>query len=126
MLKQGPPQYGAGCGDFRIDLLNQILDDHPVFRHGIAQLIGRVPDVKICAEADNAGAALDAMRRSKPDVALVDVSMPGTNGIDLLKMMLTEQPRLIVLMISMHDESIYALRALRAGAKGYLMKTQAA
>jgi DNA-binding NarL/FixJ family response regulator len=103
-----------------------IVDDHPVFRHGIAQLIGRVPDVTICGEADNAKSALDAMRRSNPDVALVDVSLPGTNGIELLKMMLTERPQLIVLMVSMHDESIYALRALRAGAKGYLMKTQAA
>src|SRR5258707_12246394 len=82
-----------------------IVDDHPVFRHGIAQLIGRVPDVTICGEADNARAALDAMRRSNPDVALVDVSLPGTNGIELLKMMLTEHPRLIWLMDSMHDES---------------------
>jgi len=65
------------------------------------------------------------MRRLKPDVALVDVSMPGTNGIELIKLMLAEEPRLIVLVVSMHDESLYALRALRAGAKGYVMKQQA-
>ncbi len=69
--------------------------------------------------------ALDAMRRLKPDVALVDVSMPGTNGIELIKLMLAEQPHLMVLVVSMHDESLYALRALRAGAKGYVMKQQA-
>ncbi len=102
-----------------------IVDDHPVFRHGIRQLIGQLPEVTICAEAENAPLALDAMRRLKPDVALIDVSMPGTNGIELIKLMLAEEPRLIVLVVSMHDESLYALRALRAGAKGYVMKQQA-
>jgi DNA-binding NarL/FixJ family response regulator len=65
------------------------------------------------------------MRQSKPDVALIDVSMPGTNGIELIKLMLAEEPQLIILVVSMHDESLYALRALRAGAKGYVMKQQA-
>jgi DNA-binding NarL/FixJ family response regulator len=102
-----------------------IVDDHPVFRHGITQLIGKLPDVAICGEAENAQTALEAMRRLKPDVALIDVSMPGTNGIELIKLMLAEQPRLLILIVSMHDESLYALRALRAGAKGYVMKQQA-
>ncbi len=102
-----------------------VVDDHPVFRHGMRQLIGQLPEVTICAEAENAQLALEAMRRAKPDVALLDVSMPGTNGIELIKLMLAEEPHLIILVISMHDESLYALRALRAGAKGYVMKHQA-
>ncbi len=102
-----------------------IVDDHPVFRHGISQLIGQLPEFTICGEADNAPTALTAMRRLKPGVAMIDVSMPGTNGIELIKLMLAEEPRLIILVVSMHDESLYALRALRAGAKGYVMKQQA-
>ncbi len=102
-----------------------IVDDHPVFRHGISQLIGKLPEVTICGEADNAQTALQAMRLLQPQIALIDISMPGTNGIELIKLMLAEQPRLIILTLSMHDESLYALRALRAGAKGYVMKHQA-
>lgn len=102
-----------------------IIDDHPVFRHGISQLIGRLPEIEICGEAEDAQHGLEAMRQLKPDVALIDISMPGTNGIELIKFMLAEEPRLIILVVSMHDESLYALRALRAGAKGYVMKQQA-
>ena len=80
----------------------------------------------VCAEADNAQAALDAMRRHRPDMALLDVSLPGTNGIELTKQMLAELPALLVLVLSIHDESLYALRALRAGARGYVMKQQSA
>ncbi len=102
-----------------------IVDDHPVFRHGVIQLISKLPEVTICGEAENAQTALQAMRKLKPEMALIDVSMPGTNGIELIKLMLAEEPRLIILIVSMHDESLYALRALRAGAKGYVMKQQA-
>jgi DNA-binding NarL/FixJ family response regulator len=102
-----------------------IVDDHPVFRHGIIQLLGKLEDVTVCGEADNSLGALEAMRLHKPDVVLLDVCMPGTNGIELIKLMLAEQPRLIILVLSMHDESLYALRALRAGAKGYAMKQEA-
>jgi DNA-binding NarL/FixJ family response regulator len=102
-----------------------IVDDHPIFRHGVSQLLGNVDGITICGEADNARMALDAMRRLHPDVALVDISMPGTNGIELIKLMLAEQPKLLILVVSMHDESLYALRSLRAGAKGYVMKQQA-
>ena len=100
------------------------MDDHPVFRQGIARLIGKLPEVTICGEAENAQAAIAATRTLKPDVVLLDVSLPGTNGIELIKVMLAEQPRLIILMLSMHEESLYALRALRAGAKGYVMKDE--
>jgi DNA-binding NarL/FixJ family response regulator len=102
-----------------------IVDDHPVFRRGIAALISEQKDLSVCGEADSAAHALEAMRRLKPDIALLDISMPGTNGIELIKLMMAEQPKLSILMLSMHDESLYALRALRAGAKGYVMKAEA-
>jgi DNA-binding NarL/FixJ family response regulator len=101
-----------------------VVDDHPVFRHGICQYLSQFSEVVVCGEASNAQQALEAMRLHKPEVALLDVSMPGTNGIEVVKDMLAEQPALSILIISMHDESLYALRALRAGAKGYVMKQQ--
>ena len=79
----------------------------------------------VCGEAETALQALEAMRLMEPDVALLDISMPGTNGIELIKAMLAERPKLPILVLSVHDESLYALRALRAGAKGYLMKADA-
>ena len=99
-----------------------VVDDHPIFRHGVSQLLGTMPEVEICGHAENALTALEAVRRLKPELALIDVSMPGINGIELLKLLLSEHPKLNVLIFSMHDESLYALRALRAGAKGYVMK----
>ncbi|HSH92601.1 MAG TPA: response regulator transcription factor, partial [Roseimicrobium sp.] len=89
------------------------------------QLLAQLPGLTICGEAENAPHGLEAMRRSKPDIVLVDISMPGSNGIELIKLMLAEEPRLKVLVVTMHDESVYALRSLRAGAKGYVMKQQA-
>jgi DNA-binding NarL/FixJ family response regulator len=102
-----------------------IVDDHPVFRHGITAMINAEPDLFVCGEAGSAPTALDAMRRLQPDVALVDISLPGTNGIELLKSMRAEFPKMPMLVVSMHDESLYALRALRAGALGYVMKAEA-
>lgn len=102
-----------------------IVDDHPIFRKGLSAVIHEQPDLNVCGEADNAKNALDAMRKFHPDIALVDISLPGANGIELTKMMLAENPRLIVLILSMHDESLYAMRALRAGASGYVMKAEA-
>ena len=78
----------------------------------------------VCGEAENAKTALDAMRRLKPDIAILDISLPGTNGIELLKQMRAEHPRLAFLTLSMHDETYFALRALRAGARGYVMKSE--
>lgn len=88
-------------------------------------LLSEQKDFIICGEAENASQALTQMRELKPDVVLVDISMPGMNGIELIKMMLAEEPKLPILILSMHDESLYALRALRAGAKGYVMKAEA-
>jgi DNA-binding NarL/FixJ family response regulator len=102
-----------------------VVDDHPVLRRGMATLISQQDDFHVCAEADNAQAALEAMRHHHPDVALVDITLPGTDGLELIKLMLAEQPKLRILVVSMHDESLYALRSLRAGAKGYLMKSEA-
>jgi DNA-binding NarL/FixJ family response regulator len=102
-----------------------IIDDHPVFRHGISAMINAEPDLVVCGEAGSAPTALDAMRRLDPHIALVDISLPGTNGIELLKAIKAESPKLPMLVVSMHDESLYALRALRAGALGYVMKAEA-
>lgn len=101
-----------------------IVDDHPLYRHGLSRLLIDSGDFSICGEADNAQHALESMRQLRPDGVIVDISLPGTNGIELIKLMLAEQPRLPVLVVSMHDESLYALRALRAGAKGYVMKEE--
>lgn len=118
-----PPESAAPEGDRKCIL---IVDDHPIFRHGIAALIGAERDFKICGEAANAEAALTAMREFKPDVALLDLSLNGSDGIELIKLMKAEHPGMPVLILSMHDESLYALRALRAGAQGYVMKSEAA
>ena len=102
-----------------------IIDDHPVLRRGMAHLISNEPDFEICGEADHAQSGLQAMRETSPHIALVDITLPGTDGLELIKLMLAEQPKLRILVVSMHDESLYALRSLRAGAKGYLMKAEA-
>lgn len=102
-----------------------VVDDDPGFRSEIRQLLTGLPEVTVCGEATDAPAALDLMRRGQPDMAILDVFLPGSNGIELIKLMLAERPRLAILMLSTHDESLYALRALRAGAKGYVMKQRA-
>lgn len=102
-----------------------IVDDHPVFRHGVCAMINAESDLEVCGEAGTAPTALDAMRTLKPDVVIIDISLPGSNGIELLKAMKAESPKLPMLVVSMHDESLYALRALRAGALGYVMKGEA-
>lgn len=101
-----------------------LVDDHPVFRHGISQFLSSFDDLVVCGEAADSKSALDAVRRLLPEVVLLDVCLPGINGIELTKLILAEQPKLLILVLSMHDDSLYALRALRAGAKGYLMKEQ--
>lgn len=100
-----------------------IIDDHPVLRHGLEQIINAEPDMMVCAQAGDAGSALEALRQCKPDLALVDITLTGMNGIELIKYMKTEDERLPVIVLSMHDESLYAMRSLRAGASGYVMKS---
>jgi DNA-binding NarL/FixJ family response regulator len=101
-----------------------IVDDHPMMRTGLAQLIDSEGDLKVCAEADNAGQAINAVSKQKFDLALVDISLPDKNGLELIKDLRTLNPDLPILVVSMHDEMIYAERVLRAGARGYIMKQE--
>jgi DNA-binding NarL/FixJ family response regulator len=101
-----------------------IVDDHPVVRQGIKHLLEQEPDLRICAEAESAGEALQAVQKHKPDLVLVDISLKGTDGIELTKWIRAQDERLPILVLSMHDENLYAERALRAGAYGYLMKAE--
>lgn len=103
-----------------------IVDDHPLFRKGLEQLIHSYEDAfHICGEASDAAEGMTVIRQLKPDLAIVDLSLPGANGIELIKNVRAEFPKLPLLILSMHDESLYALRALRAGAQGYVMKQEA-
>src|SRR6266436_1247695 len=102
-----------------------IVDDHPLFRKGLEQLINSHDGFAVCGEAENAAAAMGIIRRIVPDLVIVDLSLPGANGIELIKNIRAEFPKLPLLVLSMHDESLYAVRALRAGAQGYVMKHEA-
>jgi DNA-binding NarL/FixJ family response regulator len=103
-----------------------IVDDHPLFRKGLEQLINNSDGgFTVCGEAATAAEAITVIRQLKPDLAIVDLSLPGANGIELVKNIRAEFSKLPVLIVSMHDESLYALRALRAGAQGYVMKQEA-
>jgi DNA-binding NarL/FixJ family response regulator len=102
-----------------------VVDDHPIVRQGLALMINREADLTVCAEADSAQAAVQAIVTAKPDILVVDISLNGPDGLDLLKDVRTRFPNIPVLILSMHDESIYAERALRAGAQGYIMKQEA-
>jgi DNA-binding NarL/FixJ family response regulator len=101
-----------------------IVDDHPVFREGVVRIIDQQKDMAVCAEAENAVQALKQMRSLKPDLVLVDISLDGMNGLDLTKSLREQFPAVSILMLSMHKELLYAERALRAGANGYIMKRE--
>jgi DNA-binding NarL/FixJ family response regulator len=102
-----------------------IVDDHPLFRKGLEQLIHSDGTFAVCGEAGSAAEAMDVIRKLDPDLVIVDLSLPGANGIELIKNIRAEFQKLPILVLSMHDESLYALRALRAGAEGYVMKHEA-
>jgi DNA-binding NarL/FixJ family response regulator len=102
-----------------------VVDDHPIVREGLALLINRESDLVVCGEAEEAMGALHVLSSAHPDVLIVDISLNGPDGLDLLKSIRTTHPSLPVLILSMHDESLYAERALRAGANGYIMKQEA-
>jgi DNA-binding NarL/FixJ family response regulator len=102
-----------------------VVDDHPIVRQGLALLINREPDMVVCGEAEEASGAMHVLSSARPDVLIVDISLNGPDGLDLLKTIRSTHPTLPVLILSMHDESIYAERALRAGANGYIMKQEA-
>jgi DNA-binding NarL/FixJ family response regulator len=103
-----------------------VLDDHPVFRQGLGALIRSDERYEVFAEVGTPEEALRALERGVPDIALVDISLVGHNGLDLVKTFKAAHPEMLVLIISMHDEVVYAERALKAGARGYVMKQEAA
>ncbi|MEO8027929.1 MAG: response regulator transcription factor [Bryobacteraceae bacterium] len=102
-----------------------IVDDHPIVRQGLALLINREADLAVCGDAEEAVGALQAVESQRPDIVLVDISLNGPDGLDLLKSIRAKHLRLPVLILSMLDETLYAERALRAGASGYIMKQEA-
>lgn len=102
-----------------------LVDDHPIVRQGLALLIDREPDLAVCGEADGAHSAFHAITTLRPDMVVLDISLNGPDGLDILKEIRIRTASLPVLILSMHDESIYAERAMRAGANGYIMKQEA-
>jgi DNA-binding NarL/FixJ family response regulator len=103
-----------------------LVDDHLIVRDGLAQFINCEQDLVVCGQADNARQAFEMIPALKPDLAIVDISLHGMSGMELIKNIKSMYSQLLVLVLSMHDESLYAERALRAGAKGYITKQKAA
>src|SRR4051794_26340473 len=103
-----------------------LVDDHPLFLEGLSQMIDRNASLSVCGEASDAPSAMKAIAELKPDLVIVDITLGHTNGLDLIKTLKAKYEDLPVLVISMHDESLYAERALRAGAQGYIMKSEPA
>jgi DNA-binding NarL/FixJ family response regulator len=102
-----------------------LVDDHPMVREWLGALINQQADLQVCGEADNAPKALQLVGQVHPNVAMVDISMEGGSGIELIKNIKAGYPEVMVIVLSMHDEGLYAERALRAGARGYIMKREA-
>ena len=102
-----------------------LVDDHPIVRQGLALLIDREADLSVCGEAEGAHSAFHAIETLRPDIVVLDISLNGPDGLDVLKEIRMKTASLPVLILSMHDESIYAERAMRAGANGYIMKQEA-
>jgi DNA-binding NarL/FixJ family response regulator len=121
MLADAPARETLGTAKRTILLV----DDHPIVRQGLALLINREPDLAVCGDAEEASSALTRIEELKPDLIVVDISLNGPDGLDLLKNIRSRDSSLPVLILSMLDESLYAERALRAGANGYIMKQEA-
>ena len=102
-----------------------VVDDHPIVRRGLTQLIDGENDMMACGQGEDVFQSFDDIRNAKPDLVLLDVSLRNSDGLELLKRLKAWNRGLVVLMLSMHDESLYAERALRAGANGYVMKQEA-
>jgi DNA-binding NarL/FixJ family response regulator len=101
-----------------------IVDDHPMLRYGLAQLINQQVDMTVCGEAEDVPGALQSLAELKPDVLIVDIALKGMDGIELIKRIRDREKAVGILVLSMHDEMLYAGRALRAGANGYVMKNE--
>ena len=102
-----------------------IVDDHPLVRSGFAQLIGDCPDLEVCGEAGDMAEALDQVETTQPDLAIIDLSLAGGSGLDLIERIKSRNKDILMLVASMHDESLYAERVLSAGARGYINKQEA-
>jgi len=103
-----------------------LVDDHAIVREGFAEIINNKPDLQVCGQASAASRALEAVSRLRPDLVVVDLSLQGGSGLELIKQIKSLHPRLPMLVLSMHDEALYAERCLRAGALGYVMKQEEA
>lgn len=101
-----------------------LVDDHPIIRQGLAALINATPDLTVCGEASSAAEALEAIPASTPDIAIVDISLGDRNGVELIKDICAAHPKLPSLALSMYDETMYAVRVLKAGGRGYVMKQE--
>ncbi len=101
-----------------------LVDDHPMMRLGLAQLINLETDLQVCAEAETAAQGFEAANRFSPDLVILDISLPDKSGLELIKDLQAARPGVVLLVLSMHDENLYAERALRAGARGYIMKQE--
>jgi DNA-binding NarL/FixJ family response regulator len=101
-----------------------LVDDHPLVREWLTSLINQEEDLVVCGEASNAPEALQGIESTQPDAVVVDLALPNTSGLDLIKDLRVCQPSAVALVLSMHDESIYGMRALRAGARGYVTKRE--
>jgi DNA-binding NarL/FixJ family response regulator len=102
-----------------------LVDDHPIVRQGLGLLIDREPDLQVCGEAEGAPTVFDAIEKLRPDIVVLDISLSGPDGLEILKEIRMKSGSLPILILSMHDEAIYAERSLRAGANGYIMKQEA-
>jgi DNA-binding NarL/FixJ family response regulator len=102
-----------------------LVDDHPVVRDGLAEAINREPDLTVCAMAEDHAAALRAVEATRPRLAVVDLMLKNSSGFELIKDLRARWPELLILVVSMHEDNVYAARVLRAGARGYMTKQQA-
>jgi DNA-binding NarL/FixJ family response regulator len=99
-----------------------IVDDHPLVREGLTNLINAQDDVMVCGEARDSAEAIDGIAKERPEVAVIDISLANESGLELIKNLVRQFPQVALIVLSMHDEALYAERALRAGARGYVMK----
>jgi len=118
-MKQKTKHHGSG------KIKVYVVDDHPIIRQGLKQMINQEKDLMVCGDAEDACQGLEEVKALQPDIVIVDISLKGMSGIDLIKNLKNRYADLPILVLSMHDESLYAERVLRAGARGYIMKQEA-